>query len=125
MSQGEDKVGLFSPGALVSIHHGNAVKQVPRVDHQGRQCCSQKSGTAGEKADSHILHRSGIDEQAHGSGPKHTVAVAVQQDAKAESEENISGHDRNGIQESGANGGFFHRDPFLRRLPPGSRYEKL
>ena len=106
--KGENQVGLLPACTLVGIHHGDAVKQVAGIDHQGGQGCEQKTGTAGHQADSHILHGTGIDKPAHGQGPENTVSAFVQQNAKTEAQKQVSCHYRNRVQKRGANCLLFH-----------------
>jgi len=98
VGQGEDQVGLFLPGTLVGIHHGNAVEEMTGVDHQGGQGGDQQACSAGHQADGHVLHGPGVDEQAHGEGPSGPVAIAVQEDAKAEAQKEIAGHYRHSVE---------------------------
>ena len=114
--QGKNKVGLLLSGTLVGSHHGDAVKQVPGIDHQSGQRGGEKSRTAGEEADGHVLHGTGIDEQTHGSGPGDTVAALLQQDAESEAQEDVAGHHGNGVPESGTQGGFVQKNPFFRMI---------
>ena len=47
IGEGENQVGLFLSGTLVGIHHGDAVKQMPGIDHERRQGCGQETCSAG------------------------------------------------------------------------------
>ena len=108
VGQGEDQIGLCITGAFVGIDHGNAVEQVTGVDHQGGQGGGQQAGAPGQQAHGHILHGTGIDEQAHGHGPQAAVAALVHNDAEAKAQEHIAGHDRDRVQKGPAQGGSFH-----------------
>ena len=117
VGQRENQIGLLLACSFIGIHHGDAVKQVAGIDGQGRQRSRQQTGPAGKETDSHILHGSGIDKEAHGCGPENTVSVLVQQDTEAEAEKQITGHNGDGIQKCGTDSFFLHRDPFLFELP--------
>ena len=99
VGQGEDQIGLFLSGTLVGIHHGDAVEKVAGIDHQGGQDSGQQTGAAGKEADSYILHGAGINEDAHSQRPPESVPVLLQQDAEAETQENVPGHDGQGVKE--------------------------
>ncbi len=115
IGEGEDQVGLLPSGALVGVHHGNAVKQVAGVDQQSGQGGGEQPRAAGQQADGHILHGARVDKQAHGGGPEHTIAAPVHQNAKAEAQEHIPGEHREGVKKGGSNGRFFHESSSLFR----------
>ena len=98
---GENQVVLFPASALVGVQHGKTVKQMPGVYHKGGKCHSDPSGTAGQKRNGYILHGTGVNEHAHGQSPTDSVAVLIHQYSKSESQEQISGHNRQGIQKNG------------------------
>ena len=106
--QGEDQIGL-GPGALVAIHHGDAVKEVPGVDHQAGQCGDQQAGSAGHQAHRHILHGAGVDKDAHSQGPEDAVAVFAQENAEAEAQEEVAGHHGDRVQKGPAKEVFVHK----------------
>jgi len=108
VGQGKDQIRLLLSSPLVGIYHGNAVEQVAGIDHKCGQGRGKQAGTAGEEADCHILHGAGVDKQAHGHRPKTAVAALVHDDAEAEAQKHIAGHDRDGVQKGGIYRGFFH-----------------
>ena len=69
VGQSKNQVGFLLSGAFVGIHHGNSVKQVAGIDHQGGQGGSQQTGSTGQKTDGHVLHGACVNEQTHGCGP--------------------------------------------------------
>ena len=123
--QGKNKVGLFLAGALVGIHHGDTVEQVPGVDNEGGQGGGQQPGAAGQEAYRHVLHGTGVDKQAHGGRPEHAVAMLVQQDTKAEAQEDVARHHRHGIEKSGSHRVLFHRGFPLSEAASGSGLLRL
>ena len=111
IGEGKDHVRLFGTGPLVGIHHGDAVKQMPGVDHQSGQGGGDQSGTSGKQADSGILHGTGIDANTHGNGPKDPESALMHHNAESEAEKHISGHNRQGIGKGFGNCCMFHDIP--------------
>ena len=92
--QGKDHIGLVFAGIFIALDHGDAVEKVPGIDHKGRQCRGQHRGTAGQQADAHVLHGTGIDKGCHGKGPENAVTGIPKQDTEADAQDHIAGHDR-------------------------------
>lgn len=101
--QGENQIGLPPPGAFVGLDHGEPIEQVAGVHHQCGQGGGEKTGTAGEQADAHILHGTGVDKQAHGQCPQRAVAILLQNDSETYPQKQVACHDGEGIPK-----GFFY-----------------
>ena len=107
--QRKDQVRLLFSGPLVGLHHGDPVKQMPGVHHQGSQGRGKQPRSTGEKADRHILHGPGINKQAHAKAPDKPIAALVQQNTKPKPKKHIPGHHRQRIQEGSTDGRMLHR----------------
>ena len=107
VGKSKDQIRLFLSGTLVGIDHGNAVKQMPGIDHKGSQGCCQQTCSGGQQGNGHILHGAGVNKQTHGPGPKPAEAAALHEDTESEAQKHITGHDRQGIQKRPAEM-FFH-----------------
>ena len=81
---------------------------MPGIHHKGSQRSCQQAGSGGQQGHCHILHGAGVDKQAHGHRPKTAVAALVHDDAEAEAQKHIAGHDGDGVQKGGIYRGFFH-----------------
>ena len=78
VTQAEDEVGLFPPQVLKLVQHGQAVEEVPGVDHQGQQeGVEGLEGGQQQEVRRHKLHGAGKDEHAHKQGVPHRKPLAA------------------------------------------------
>ena len=81
VAHAEDEVDLFQPHAAETVQHGNAVEQVPRVEHERhRQRLDGMKGSQ-QKVDRHKFHRAREDGQAHQAGIPEAEAGNIHIDA--------------------------------------------
>lgn len=90
--------------AFVFVDHGDTVKQMARVDHQGGHGRRQKRHAAREQIDRHILHGARVHGTRHHRRQPYRVAPRAQNDAEPEAQPEIAGKDRQGGHQSAADG---------------------
>ena len=101
VAQAEDEVEPLPAQPLVLVQHGDAIKEVPRLDHQGHEK-GRGGGKGGEK---HLyynkLQRSAEDDEGHEHGIPKREAGDVHINAVCKTQKTKPGKNGNGVGESG------------------------
>ena len=116
VAHAEDQVGLFPAHALVLFQHGDAVEQMPRIDHQRQKKGVQRRVGREQQLHRDELHRAGEDEGAHSHRVKDGKAAAAHQKAIGHGDEQKADADGQGIGQRGAECFLFHGCSFLKIL---------
>ena len=90
--------------AFVFVDHGDAIEQMPRVDHQRGHGCGQKRHAACEQIDRHILHGARVHGTRHQRRQPYRVAPRAQNNAEPEAQPKIAGKHRQGGHQGAADG---------------------
>ena len=111
-----DEVGLFPAHALVLFQHGDAVEQMPRIDHQRQKKGVQRRVGREQQLHRDKLHRAGEDEGAHSHRVKDGKAAAAHQKAIGHGDEQKADANGQGIGQRGAECFLFHGYSFVKIL---------
>ena len=107
------QIGLVLSSVLIGVDHRNAVKKMPRVDHNCRQNGRHDRGPSRQKADPDVLHRSGIDTDAHCRRPDHSVSGVKHKNSKSHSQDNVPRKNGKRLEKSLLDDSLFHTCLFL------------
>ena len=70
---------------------------MPGIHHQSGQRHGDQGCPGGQKGHGHILHGTCVNSQAHNKGPEKSVACILQENAKADTQDHITCHHRQGL----------------------------
>ena len=94
-----DEDGHFPAMAAVFLQHGQAVKQVPRLDEQRHQQRFHRREGAAEHLHAHVFQRAAEDGQRHHRGKERVEAAGAHEDAIGHAQEQKARHNRDRMGE--------------------------
>ena len=104
----ENQIRLLLAGVLVGVNQGNAVEDVTGIQKKHRDSRGENGSVVCQQTYGQKLGRACVHKQRHGECPGQTVTGFLQQDTEADTQEQISGHYGNRIQENGFQSFFMH-----------------
>ena len=105
----EDQIELFQPHPLVFVQHGDAVEQMPGVDHQGHQKGLQQIKPAQQQIDQHKLHGTGENAHAGDHGDPERKSRRRHQNAVGYAQHQIAGKHWDCMRKCSPQGFCFHK----------------
>ena len=97
VAHGKDHVEAAQTVALVALQHGQAVEQMPRLDHERHQKGRQRRECSQQKAGQYEFQRAAVHHRAHEHGHPHRQPQRLYIDAVAQAQHKITRQNRQGL----------------------------